>query len=110
MDANGTRYYLLLGEQNWADCLADDARTRLGELWAQLSPPGGPGSLAWNDARGELTLKPHLFQFVAARRDVPPQIDDRRGAGRDRYGNWYWIDASRRQVLVNSAGSGRTTH
>jgi phage tail-like protein len=110
MDANGTRYYLLLGKQNWADCLADDGQTRLGDLWAPISPPAAPQGPAWNDARAELTLVPHLFQFVAARRDLPPQLDERRGAGHDRYGNWYWIAASRQELLVSSSGSGKTTH
>lgn len=111
MDANGTRYHLLLGRANWAACTADpEGRQPLGEAWDDRSPPTAQNGLAWDSARAELTLEPRLFQFVAAPRDVPPTLDDRRGAGRDLHGNWYWIAASRRELLVSSAGSGATTH
>jgi phage tail-like protein len=39
----------------------------------------------------------------------PPWFDTGRGGGRDRYGNWYWIDETKARILVNSAGSNRTT-
>jgi len=39
-----------------------------------------------------------LFQFIPAPKDNAPVIRDRRGAGRDRFGNWYWIDATEREI------------
>src|SRR3954469_20934802 len=115
LDANGTRYHLLLGEEDWRRCYADDV------------PLGGAGDdvppsddvrlssgvhvprLTWNRERSELTLHPRLFQFVAARRDTAPELSMRRGAGHDRYGNWYWIDESERRVRVNSEGTRRAS-
>lgn len=111
MDANGTRCHLLLGRENWAACTRDAAGQQpLRSAWDDESPPIERNGFAWDTTHAELTLEPRLFQFVASARDVPPSLADRRGAGRDLYGNWYWIAANRREILVNSSGSGKTAH
>ncbi|HVF42794.1 MAG TPA: hypothetical protein VM936_07280, partial [Pyrinomonadaceae bacterium] len=117
MDANGTHYHLLLGYDDWAGCADADARELLRDAWERaLSPPddseqqgGTETALAWDAARNELTLKPELFNFIAAEGDAAPALERRRGGARDRYGNWYWIDDTRGRVLVNSAGTKLTT-
>ncbi|HEY0069628.1 MAG TPA: phage tail protein [Chloroflexia bacterium] len=107
MDANNTRYHLLLTRNDWAACT--DGDIPLGKYW-HASPPGQTSaSLAWDCERRELRLAPRLFEFTASSYDRKPQLQDRRGAGRDRFGNTYWIDETNRTILVNSAGSGRTT-
>ncbi len=108
MDANGARFHLLLGRDDWASCTVGE--TPLRELWSASPPHAEASPLAWNEEQAELTLQPRLFRFTAAPRDVPPTIANRRGAGRDQYGNWYWIDDSQRELLVNSAGTHRTSH
>ena len=108
MDANGTRHHLLLGKEDWAACL-DENGVPLGAAW-QPDAAANPAHLDYLDARQELTLERLLFAFPAAPSDNPPRLEDRRGAGRDRYGNWYWIADSQEEILVNSAGSGLTTH
>jgi len=101
VDSNGTRFHLLLGRDDWGRC--DDGTGQ--PLSAGFAgSPAGAAPLAWDGAREELTLAPRLLRFLAAPRDVPPSLDDRRGAARDRYGNWYWIDADRRTVRVRSSG------
>lgn len=111
MDANGTRYHLLLGQPDWARCTLDaQGRRTLGELWRTESHDGEGGGLRWNPETGELTLAPLAFQFAAAPRDVAPVVTDRRGAGRDAHGNWYWIAETGQEILVRSSGSERTTH
>jgi phage tail-like protein len=90
MDANGTRFHLLLGKDDWATCTGDNT--------------------GWDDKRNELTLAPRLFRFQIPAQHTDPVVENRRGAARDRYGNWYWIDATRTEVLVNSSGTAQTTH
>lgn len=108
MDANGIRFHLLLGRDDWASCTDQDG-VPLSLLWS-ASPPGDPAPVSWDCARSELTLTPRVFRFKASPKHVAPAIENRRGAARDRYGNWYWIDATRREILVNSSGTGLTTH
>jgi phage tail-like protein len=114
VDANGTHYHLLLGYDDWARC--SDGQTELRAAWERTqSPPDdsppqdGDSTLAWDATRNELTLQPKLFNFIAAKGDVPPALEKRRGGGRDRYGNWYWIDETRQLIQVHSVGSNVTT-
>jgi phage tail-like protein len=100
MDANGTRFHLLLGEQDWARCSDDSHEAQsAGEASTQLV------GLGWDPKSQEQTLRALSFHFVAGPTDRAPTLEDRRGAARDRYGNWYWIDADRRRIRVKSAGS-----
>lgn len=104
MDANRTRFHLLLGQHDWARCMFGNAT--LAEAWGSSPPPEARPGVAWDDARQELTLRPRLFRFIAARADVMPERDSRRGAAADRFGNVYWIDEDRRRIRVRSIGSG----
>jgi phage tail-like protein len=105
MDANGTRFHLLLGHDDWARC--KNASVNPHKL-SDSSPPQS-AAVAWNDQRNELTLEPRLFKFTAAPRDTFPSVENRRGAGRDAFGNWYWIDETGRRLRVLSSGSGVTS-
>jgi phage tail-like protein len=108
MDANGTRFHLLLGRDDWGQSLVDTAsgKKSLKELWSLLASEPG---LFWNEERNELTLEPRLFKFTAAPKDTFPLLENRRGAGRDRYGNWFWIDETSLKIRVRSIGSGQVT-
>ncbi|MCA1564725.1 MAG: phage tail protein [Acidobacteria bacterium] len=114
MDANGTRYHLLLGFDDWGEC-TDIAGASLRQRWhaappdrneTKIAPVSAP--VAWNSEHYELTLPPRLFKFDSAPDNVPPKLEHRRGGGRDRYGNWYWIDETTGKILVNSAGTNAT--
>ncbi|MDX6557643.1 MAG: hypothetical protein QOF72_692, partial [Blastocatellia bacterium] len=111
MDANGTQFHLLLGLDDWASCLDGQLRP-LQASWADSSQGVdlNKSGVDWVDERAEVTLQKRLFQFTATSRDVRPSLKDRRGAARDRYGNWYWIDETRREILINSSGTLTTTH
>jgi phage tail-like protein len=119
MDSNGTKFHLLLGKPDW-DRAKPGARewvrrtTRpiasLGELWNRSADDAELTGLRWDSESNVLTLAPQLFQFEPSAKDNPPRLRDRRGAGRDRFGNWYWIAEDEKEILVNSAGSATTTH
>ncbi|MBZ4417840.1 phage tail protein [Myxococcus sp. RHSTA-1-4] len=105
MDANGTRFHLLLGRDDWGRC--SSGGRLLSEAWADASGTGA--DIAWDALRAEVSLRAELFRFLAAPRDVPPKLEDRRGAARDRYGNFYWIDRDGLTVKVLSSGSRQTS-
>ena len=90
MDANQTRFHLLLGEADWSRC-------------TQLEPP--PFRTQWDPTRYEVTLEEKLFRFLPSKFSPPLRIEQRRGAGQDRFGNWYWISDSEQEILVHSMGS-----
>jgi phage tail-like protein len=97
LDVNGTRFQLLLGEDDWAAC--SDGRVSIRPASVSTDDTEA-ADLAWNPERSELTLSPLLFQFVTPPKDTPPSLSVRRGAAQDRYGNWYWVDATARRILV----------
>ena len=106
MDANGTHYQLLLGRDDWGNCTV--AGARLVDVWSASPPHETDAGLMWQPAQNELTLQAQLFKFETGE-EVAPAFERRRGAARDRYGNWYWIDDDGRRILVNSEGTGNTT-
>src|SRR5215216_3205158 len=105
MDANGTLFHLLLGRDDWANCLDAELRP-LQESWSNSNEISG---IDWDEERGELTLHKRVFQFTNPARSQPPSLKDRRGAAADRFGNWYWIDDTRQKIQVNSSGTQVTT-
>lgn len=102
MDANQTRFHLLLGQADWASCvLPGSSKT---EIFSKNSP------VAWGADRHELTLQPKPFYFPSAARDDPPEQGDRRGAAADANSNWYWIAQSGEEIRVHSSGDQRASH
>jgi phage tail-like protein len=95
MDVNGTHFHLLYGRADWGACLALDAEVEpvpsLAELWALIDEAEQP-PLQWNAGGGYLHLKREAPIFYNAAETERLQPDMRRGAGRDQYGHWYWID------------------
>ena len=122
MDANGTKFHLLFGRPNWARCSGlirkpdgTEEERMLADVWPSAplpdvwpsAPVHNPTGLSWNDERDELTLDPRLFNF--APNGSEPSVENRRGAARDRFGNWYWIDETSNRIRVLSSGSFETT-
>jgi phage tail-like protein len=111
MDANGTRFHLLLGKSDWGACGVATANGDL-TLLAEVSPstfgPSGRRDPWWDEARAMLTLPARLFRFKTAPQDAPPRLANRRGVGVDAYHSFYWIDDSEQGILVKSAGTGAT--
>jgi phage tail-like protein len=103
MDANGSKYQLLLGESDWASCMEGGAP--MSDAWNALgSPPSPPSgtSFYWDPTRNQITLWPQLYVFAPTASPLTPA--DRRGTAADRFGNVYLIDPTQTQILVTSAG------
>lgn len=100
MDANQTRFHLLLGHANWSGCL-DPNR-------APIFRAGSP--LEWNDALQEVRLRSEPYAFHSPPLDRLPSQDDRRGTGADKYLNWYWISADREEIHCQSRGESTAVH
>jgi phage tail-like protein len=104
MDSNQTRFHLVLGQSDWTRCTTDTGAPLFGRA-------GGPQApFYWNASRSELTLGVRLNVFHSAPGNVPPTIGERRGAAQDSFGNFFWISGPQNEILVNSVGTGTTTH
>ena len=109
MDANGTRFHLFFGRDDWAKCSAVTDQGKelpIDTAWKSAAQQHAIG-LRWNEEQGEVTLEPRLFNF--APNGSAPAVENRRGAARDRFGNWYWIDETSNRIRVLSSGSFETT-
>lgn len=105
MDVNNTRFHLLYGRTDWGSCpsLDDTAQRSLAELWALIDEKAQP-PLEWNAAGGYLHLARQAPLFVSSTETTPLSLARRRGAGRDRYGHWYWIDAQQSGIRFLANG------
>ncbi len=89
MDLNSTRFHMLTGAQDWRPAL-ETAGTL--EAW-------------YDQDRQALTLLPELPAAPGASTDADLTPDARRGAGADAFGNLYWIDDSRSQIMILPSGT-----
>ncbi len=90
MDVNGTRFQLILGREEWMHLVV-------------TNDPDGTGTSVrpdfdWDEERASLRLHQPSFRFPTPPGDRLPRPQDRRGAGRDRYGNWYWIHENNSEI------------
>lgn len=98
-----------MGESDWRRC-SDENGEELSHLWSLAANQRDETDLHWDKERYELTLQPRLFQFSPATNDRSPAFSDRRGAARDRFSNWYWIDRTSNEIEVLSSGTGNASH
>lgn len=107
MDVNGTKFHLLLTRDDWATCLSGETGETLQSIWKREAEGESIAEqkFDWDENSGEITLQKQIFKFTAAPKDEKPKLENRRGAARDRYGNWYWIDESGLKIKVLSVGS-----
>jgi len=101
MDVNGTRFHILLGRGDWQRCTDGSGRALAG-AWDETGRTD-VAEVEWFAPRDELTLRSLTPQVVSAPGDRPPTPSDRRGAARDRFGNWYWVDASGSELRVGAS-------
>jgi phage tail-like protein len=94
MDVQGSQFHLLHGIGDWQGCTDVTTGLKLEQAWqdeASGSPPTVHSPLEYSQDLNALRLRHDLPLFRRAGRIVPLDLLARRGAGRDSYGNWYWI-------------------
>ncbi len=115
MDVNGTMYHLLYECDDWSQCLLVDGGTgkdeTLQELWRarselsqQSDQSSSPTPLEWDCGSASLRLSREVPLFRPLKGKEPLSLRTRRGAGCDRYGNWYWIDDNESGIRFLPAG------
>lgn len=107
MDVNGTKFHLLLGRADWGKCTSANGEP-LSKTWRKKKDDeeaAAEQQFYWNEDLKSVTLQPQVFKFDASPKDTKPDLNNRRGAARDRYGNWFWIDESGTKIKVFSVGS-----
>ena len=101
MDVQGSQFHLIHGLGDWGRCSDGVTGQPLAAIWAEeaVSPPSlVHSSLEYDPGLGALRLRHDLPLFRRAGRTVPLDPAARRGAGRDAYGNWYWIDEDQTSI------------
>lgn len=101
MDVQGSEYHLINGPADWSGCLDVALGRPLGEVGAiEPTPELSRLDSAWeyDHDEGWLRMRRDTPLFRQAGRTEPMDLAGRRGAGRDGYGNWYWIDTDQRSI------------
>lgn len=106
MDVNGTRFHLIKGKRDWETCRVELESGRLVYLREQQGPLRFQDSRAKSES-GRLSLSSQLPLFTATRAHRALDISERRGAGVDGFGNWYWISDDRRRIFCLPFGARR---
>src|ERR1700723_560132 len=93
MDVNQTRFQLV--------CVKAD--------WLPVTSNGSPSVeplFDWNPCDATLSLHQDLYIFPKLTAQVALDVANRRGSGRDSYGNWYWIAESQTELRFLSMKPG----
>lgn len=111
-DANGSRFALVLGRQDWGQCRLDAAawpgQPLLDTLWSdEAESEAAP--LAFDAAQASIGLAQRVSRFVPAKGDVAPSTAQRLGAAADANGNIYAIVDGGSRITVRNAGTGRVS-
>ena len=90
MNVNGSKFHLVHDRDDWRRWRLPAEDVTLGELF-DLDEAHPGATVEWNRREGTIRLARQLVQFRSAGEQPPTDLANRRGAGRDRYGHWYWI-------------------
>ena len=104
MDVQGSQYHLVAGLDDWGRCVDAASGTSLAQLWASPTPTS-PTAWEYDPDLRVLRLRRDTPLFRRAGRRAPIDPETRRGAGRDGFGSWYWIDADRRTIRRRPASA-----
>ena len=103
MDINGTKFHLVHEKKDWESWWSVRHGVTLGELFdpANAFPDA---EIEWNRGKENLRLARQALQFQGSATQPDTDLDNRRGAGRDRYGHWYWINEDRFSICFLAQG------
>ena len=96
MDANQTRFQLVFGEADW-----------FGHAVCN-SPPSA--AIEWRASDATVSLPQKVFVFPVNAGTPSLTAANRRGAGQDRYDNYYWIASAQDEILFLGAGQQQAQH
>ncbi len=103
MDSNGTKFHLVHLKSDWESWWSVRSGVTLGELFDPANDfPAA--EIEWNRREENLRLARQALQFQGSATQPDTDLANRRGAGRDRYGHWYWIDETRTGIYFLAQG------
>jgi phage tail-like protein len=103
MDVNGTKFHLVHLKKDWESWWSARHQVTLAELFDPANP-FPEAEIEWNPGGGNLRLARQAAQFPKLVDQPDTSLDNRRGAGRDRYGHWYWITEDRSGIYFLAQG------
>jgi phage tail-like protein len=98
VDAQGGRFHLLAGVDDWRSCGEPDSSWP-GRTVLARDPDRAPSHFEWEARTGSLRLAHRDAITHRPRLTAVRTPDERRGADRDRYGTWYWITPDARAIV-----------
>lgn len=111
-DANGSRFALVLGRQDWGQCRLDNPSwpglPTLDALWSSKTQHNA-APLSFDPNQASIGLSERISHFPAAKGDVPPSPAQRLGAAADANGNVYAIVDGGTRIAVRNAGTGQVS-
>lgn len=103
MDINGTKFHLVHQPRDWGAWYSAAQETTLAEIF--LHPEAYvDAEIEWNAQEANLRLARQVPSFRNATTQPPTALKNRRGAARDRYGHWYWINEEQNGILFCAHG------
>lgn len=109
MDVNGTKFHLLQNmREDWGECFSEGSDQPLIAAWSNTGA-GIEADVEYDDASKSLRLRSLTTKFrrFARRSDTQEVVDieQRRGAAADQYGNIFWIDDAGTGILRQGSQS-----
>ncbi len=96
MDANQTRFQLVFGEADW--------------FGDGVTSPPSDAALEWRKSDATVGLPQKVYVYPVAPGTPSLTAADRRGAGQDRFGNYYWVSPARDEILFLGQGQQQAQH
>jgi len=111
MNINGSRYFHILGEEDWGACTAifNNRRRKLADIWGKnKGSSAGQDVVYWDAGAASLTIARKPESLLPTPGEPRLRPEDRRDGISDQFGNLYVISSDRRAIEVSGAGQSET--